>query len=62
MGAGRRCVLVGLLAMIIRRGRMLFCIFVLPKVVLMSRLMVMMRSGVMGRGGVMMVLSCRMFG
>ena len=54
--------LVGSLAVLVRRGGVLLRLFMLAKIVVMGRLMMMMRGGVMVSGGVVMMLARRMLG
>ena len=51
---------VSRLAVLVRSGRVLFCVLVLAHGVMMSRLMMMMRGSVMVSGRLMVVLTRRM--
>ena len=60
MPVGSRGMFVGEFAMFERRSYVLLRLFVLPDIVMMSRLMVMMRGGVVVCGCLMMMLTGRM--
>ncbi len=60
MPVGGRGMFVGEFAMFERRSYVLLRLFVLPDIVMMSRLMVMMRGGVVVCGCLMMMLTRRM--
>lgn len=60
MFAGGRGLLVGLLAMFVRRRGVLLRLLVLPEIVMMSGLVMMMSGGVVMRGRLMVMLARRM--
>ncbi len=58
---GDRRMFVGDFAMLMSRGRVFPCLFVLVEIVKMGRLMVMMRGGVVVSGRLKMMLARRKF-
>jgi hypothetical protein len=61
MLVGSSGMLVGKLTMFESRSRVLLCLFVFAKLVVVGRLMMMMRGGVVVSGGAEVMLTRRMF-